>query len=92
LGLIHIAARIGAFHLIDYILKQTDCLELQTSEGQTPFLIAAEYGNEEMVAYLINQNCSMEVSDKNGSSALYLALENGHIDVCSSRQSVCLRI
>lgn len=80
-GLIHIEARIGAFHLADYILKQTDCLELKTSAGQTPFLIAAEYGNEAMVDYLIQKNCNKMALDTDGSSALYLALENHHTDV-----------
>jgi len=55
-------------------------MEVQNSEGKTPFLIAAEGGHMEILDKLIKSNVNGRVIDTSGNNALHLIAKQGHVN------------
>lgn len=80
-SLIHIAAYFDiSLEALDWVIKHTENIEVQDSEGSTALAYAAETGSTENIQLLLDAGANMESQDIDNYTPLHHAIEHHNIE------------
>ncbi len=77
-GLAHLSALSNNLNMMERVLSiQTDALNLKTTQGKTPLMVAAGNCRSKMVDYLLHKGADPDVRSEGGDTALIHATRGG---------------
>lgn|SRR3990167_4027365 len=70
-------------HVISFVDKDSDTINLVDTSGNTPLHIASAWGFADICKYLIKKGAKISATNQKGYTALHWAALNGHDTICT---------